>query len=947
MKNVKRSFLLILCLILSFSYQGSADCPTNVKHNTWWEAITGKEWVKQIKVQAIKGQGIDGYFNPKIRVCDYGGKSNCYDLEGGKSCRQIYGTQATGAGVSAAAFIDWEGDKTSINAEIAEGLGWEWADGVTDEEKIKFANSPKICACSQKAACMMKGSVLKYAPLLAAQIVNIFTHQGNVKNLCDACYQTKVKCAPIPLAPGPPPFCRQLEMSSTQVRIVPIADKDNDYFDPRVKVIVGNLKEQDGSIGQKLNFPDQYGRNNSKKHNPVLGKDGVEHYFKTYREKNKLCAEYHGTKGIDDDDKNLQFKRCFPSPAAPEPQILEIASGELQVKVKMNSDTCNKYGNYSHGFCTFSVGEREKRVGPFFFQVVKPAIVEQIPNNKNEYYKVLEKILGNNEQFKILGKYSYTPNILVGCSGSTNFYKLADFNQERLKECPVDNLGQPEIEVRYEKNANSKMLCLSGWKPDPEEFILNREGEDKINTLKLMGASYSTYDTVYSRESNQVYYFPRNKLEDLLLTKIQSELDEMIFNRKGYVSIPEENKRRSNCSVKSDSEMDVKDKANCKLAYELIDGEHKESCNNDREDGCICFDNACSRSTQYVDKYAGKKDKQFYLRYEEVSYEENGKRQNALQLKDRPHRVNRSEVFYADKLCRFDLSALKEKVRSIIIRQLNERKEKLESKNEKPYGVKSSGYTDDLSDYKYVEIEAWGGGEAGHIAGQAGSQENRIGMAGDYIKAKLEIDSNYPVIQVKVTEGGGGYEGDILYKDGGPTIIKMCKDKTERDCQDLITAAGGGKHKRYGQGMQKKETKVHRSLKQGETQDIKIVKVEDIKDQDKKVAYIENGMIKYESVRCDNLDSNNANSSSKHGAGGCIDKNGRGKNYSKGASGYAKVKPILGEIDKTKINDVVEKLVDKLESIKNINIDDKIIKVLDSDIIRTIEQEIRKELLTG
>lgn len=60
-----------------------------------------------------------------------------------------------------------------------------------------------------------------------------------------------------------------------------------------------------------------------------------------------------------------------------------------------------------------------------------------------------------------------------------------------------------------------------------------------------------------------------------------------------------------------------------------------------------------------------------------------------------------------------------------------------------------------------VEIEAWGSGEAGHIKdtpincrSSVCSTESRAGMPGDYIKAKLEIDPNYPVIKVKVTEGG-------------------------------------------------------------------------------------------------------------------------------------------------------------------------------------------------
>ncbi len=108
MKSVRFNFSLILLLIFGLSYQGYADCPPFVKSNTWFEGMLVGNLVKEVKIIAIKDQGVNSYFNPKIRVCAHDGKSYCYDLQSGKSCRQIYGTQSTGAGVSAAAFIDWE-----------------------------------------------------------------------------------------------------------------------------------------------------------------------------------------------------------------------------------------------------------------------------------------------------------------------------------------------------------------------------------------------------------------------------------------------------------------------------------------------------------------------------------------------------------------------------------------------------------------------------------------------------------------------------------------------------------------------------------------------------------------------------------------------------------------------------------------------------------------------
>ncbi|WP_341810945.1 hypothetical protein [Wolbachia endosymbiont (group B) of Chesias legatella] len=957
MKNVKLNFLLIFSLIFCLSYQGYADCPPLVESNTTLEAGGKKalegflaiftfgtkgsfkvdeKLYQYITVRQVKDQGIDGYFNPKIQVCDYEGKDNCYILPSGTSCRQIYGTQDTGGGVSAAVFIDWEGDKTSVNAKIADSLEWEWADNVTDEEKTKFAKSPKICACSQKGACM--GSSAWFSRVLQGE--NIF-RPGDMENVCDTCSswnkgKQKIKCAPVPLAPGPPPFCEQLAMSPPQVRIVPITNEENDYFHPRVGVIIGELKER-----RELPFPRVISSNkNIQSATYSIPDKDTHHHFKTYRKKGQLCTEYYGTE-IEESKRKLQFPaRCFPAPPAPKIEEVSIpkpneGKGEntLKVKMKMSENVCtyDARGTHSNGICTFYVNKNSPTyVGHLPLKVVKPAIVAKTTdssNSKSDIDSVIEGILKNNSQFEVLEKYGYVPDIETECKELQN------------GKCKLDGSGYPKVEIKYKENPKSKMLCLSGWQPEPEEFVL--EKESKLISLKSMGARYNKYNTVYSKESDQLYYFPCNETIEVL-AQPQDALNEIIFNKKGYISIPAENKSRDNCMAKEDKEVDTKQNCDkCKIVYELTDGKYEEKNCNHGDDGCLCFDGVCSRSTQYVDK----NDKLFYLRYEEVDCKdkdgktvknEKGEIQKCTQLKNQPIKANRTEVFYADKLCRFDLDGLKKRLREIIIAQLKHKKKIIEDRDQKLYEL-GDGYTDDLSMYDYVEIEAWGGGEAGHIADKAQSTVSRLGMPGDYIKAKLKINPNYPYIKVKVTERGGGQEDDESNKDGGPTLIKMCRDSSETICKDLITVAGGGTYRTYG-GRDYKDTIIHeQSLKLKE----EIKKGDKLNSsKDNKIAYIENGEIGYKDVtKCSK---NYVNKT--YGAGGCI--NESSKSYSKGAPGYANIKPIFEEINEKrvkKIDDAIDKMIQNPDDITGI--DDSLINKLDQKIIYTIKEEIKKELL--
>jgi|GEM_PF-5635212 len=968
MRSVRLNFLFIFFLTFGLSYQGYADCPPFVESNTELEAGGKKGWegflkiislgtagsfkvdeklYKYITVKQVKDQGIDGYFNPRIKVCDYEG-NNCHELYNRTSCQKIYGTQGSGAGVSAAVFIDWEGDKTKAAGEIAQGLEWDWADNVTDEEKVKFAHSPKICACSQKGACM-SGISSWGAKFFSG--ANIF-RPGEMAKVCDTCYQTKVKCAPVPLAPAPPPFCKQLAMSPPQVRIVPITNEENDYFDPKVKVIIGDLIGKDGEAGEKLDFPRRYKKDKAGesstpdevRERSILDRDGTTHYFETYREKNKLCTEYRGTEK-EKSQRKLQFPaRCFPVPPAPEPEVVEVVNeNTLKIKVEMSRENCMKQANGSYsddGYCTFNISfdasEDRKKIDPRSFRVVKPRIVKKTTKSNDDESNitdVIEGILSNNPQFKILEKYGLTPNIGIQFPDGKDYSitNSTEGNEIKPTKLELDDMGLPKIEVRYmrvkdQENSKRKMLCLSGWRPEPEEFVLkkkSKKGETKIISLKSMGVKYIKYNTVYSKESNQLYYFPCNETTDVL-AKSQDELDKIIFNKRGYISIPEKNTNRNNCIVEKDDEMDTKQDCNkCKIVYKLIDGKREGECEQG-QDGCICLGKACSRSTQYLNK---KNNKPFYLRYKEVDCKDkDGEIQKCTQLKDQLVKANRTEVFYADKLCRLDLKNVGERVLEVIKKRLNNKNPSLPTKLYKFLG--NNDYTDDLSQYDYIEIEAWGGGGAGYFSQSGGL----AGMPGDYIKVRLKIDPDHPIIRVEVGKGG------VSYQSGKPTLVEMC-DLHKQNCLPLITVGGGGYDARSW-----KKTEVHaENLKLKENIVRSRGSAANLSKKDKQIAYIEDGRMKYKDVeecREDYVDG-------AYGAGGCIDKS-RGT-YSRGSPGYAEInakKTDYEEIDYEKVDKEVEEIIDAL--VKNPGSDPHVsdlIKKLYPKIIEKIKDEIEKELL--
>lgn len=945
MKNVSIK-IFILSLIFIISHEVYADCSGTVKFTTgaeiaanqagkgfgnfitlkWKDLNFDEKMLQYISVYAIKNQGVNGYFNPKIKVCNYEGY-DCHELYSGISCQKIYGTQDSGAGVSAATFIDWEGNKTKPGTKIADGLEWTWAKNITDDEKEKFANSPKICVCSQKGACTEH---FWQWNVQVSKGENIF-RPGELSNVCDTCEwsqgKQKIRCAPIPLEPGPPPFCDQLPSSLPEIKVVPV--QNNDYFEPQLRVIGGHLKE-----AKHLSFS-----NHSQE--KLITEGNHTYYFKTERKDNQLCAEYYGTKEIK--EENLEFTRCFLSPNAPQPQGITSSGNKLTFTIKMTKEMCKHHdgeyydGEYN-GICTITLSkETDKKIGPLSFKIVTP----KMRNTKNDTDKVDPNEKDYNQVFKETLRTSKTPNIFntlkqYDCAPKVIREKKSEVPSDKKGNIPLlDKNGDLNVRFIYEtENKQGKMLCVSGWKPTPDEYIFIKE--QKPVRLISLGSTYAQYIAVYSEESNRIHYVTDNKTTDLS-DKTQEELDTIVFDHEGYMLIPGKN----TCIVNKDNEVikKAKEKNDCSIAYKLIDQEHKQSCKKEQstckeESGYSCNGNKCIRSTKYVEK---ENNELFYLPFE---------KQEDNYVKKRPIKVDATEVFYADDLCTFDLKGLKENISSIMERYLKSTKSKRESENNKTFEFgNDSNYTSNLSQYKYVEIEAWGGGEAGHIAGKAYSTKNttRIGKPGDYIKAKLKIDKGYPFFRIKVTEGGGGIKDRIQNKDGGPTIIEICPSSDHSNCKELITIRGGGDYHQYG-GDTYNKTKIHRELQEGEDlhiteigKDLPITKGDDL-NNNKKIAYIENGKISLETVNICEMDY----MSNRYGAGGCIDE--ETGTYGRGKAGGAIIKPIMEEIPMVKIEETIDKLLEDKNG-NNISTEEyDIIKIIDANIDTNIHEKIKEKI---
>ncbi len=888
MKCVRLRFLILL-LMFCMPYQGYTSCDNKFLSDTlttiedmgnkvkefaknlftlnFENLVFNKKLLEFIKVRAVKS---NSFFNSRIEVCDYVG-NRCTELPVDTSCHPVYGIQETGGGVSAKVFIDW--NSTQKGEKIVEegdkdGLEWEWAEGVTEAEQKKFADSPKICACSQKDAC-------------ATGLLSSGT------NFCDTCewegVRQTIKCVPLPRAPNPPPFCEHLPCySSEQVDVIPVKDTDNDYIFPKVRVRVGkDIQELDvqnsRSQPQQLNFKE------------------VPHYFKTDRRNGRICARYCGTKKADCDLAAKFPERCFPAPHAPQPEIEEVVDNDtLKIKMRMSERSCNriqqsKYNN--GGYCTFDINRHGRWIGDSFLRVIKP----KMKHEENTTDRLLKELLDKSKKFLFLRQNKCIPDVEGGYDENT---KVIQYKYKEASE-----------------SDRAKMLCISGWQPDPEESMLvDENNEESFIWLRLEGTKYVKCPAVYSLQSHKMF---DDKCKDAELP--QEKLDKVAFDIAGNIFFPD-SRGAASCTADSGKEAGNGLTNEKCTVYKLKDSQTYIKKNNSEEHIGMFGADGKFNMGKYLEVHSNKPP---------------------VLIK-----VDNSEVFYADKLCTFDLNNLKKGIVKIVMDKINNEKSEI-SKREIQEVISTKRNSGNLSKYEYVDIEVWGNGEDGKLVkselGKNGkfvesklwnnsraelkkesinkSSGSRPGKPGDYIKVSLRVDKHYPFIS-------------YYYDDNESIIVQMCNQY--KKCKSLMQVAGG---RRYGNAktMMYSDRDIDH-LKIGQ-ETIVQVNIGNTSQRNNQILYIQDGKVEYGHIKnCGDRIQN------KYGAGGCIDDiNNKSGNGSRGA---VKITPIYRQTTEEEAESIIDNFINNI--VNDQNLDSSLIKGLDTEAIKQIiDNEIKQELSCG
>ncbi|GHM58193.1 MAG: hypothetical protein sL5_03100 [Candidatus Mesenet longicola] len=409
MKNVKFKIIIkLLCIFIILI------TPFDV-YASFWDDIGAFFSGDLFKIRTKTPNSMktsDGFFNPKIKVCR-GNYTYCDDMADG-DCEGVGMTYAR-------AYVDWE------------------------------AEEPKICAC-QVLTCY--DTVAKVLIGLTSPIVGgiavLATLDKDYSKECIADPQ----CIPIPLAPGPPPFCDQFK-ASPEIRIVPVTARNQSFFQPKIRVIIGSqTRNLDVSTdGREHSYPIEY--------------DGEKYTFKTYREEDQLCADFY-----DNSSDIMLGNQCFPMPKIGKPELIPLdeEGNEIRLDVTANPKLINldkvkvKIPGYNHNPITLAYGQ-EYNINGLRLGLGKP----KVDSDRN-------LIIGTNDN-----------NGKVTCLFSLPSWSSDEYVLKRGRIFKyLKSSGKQFNDYRIVPIGDKDQYIPCGRNPKD----LNTMGQDELDSIKRFGDSY-------------------------------------------------------------------------------------------------------------------------------------------------------------------------------------------------------------------------------------------------------------------------------------------------------------------------------------------------------------------------------------------------------------------------------------------------------------------------
>ncbi len=504
LRNVKSMVVLVSLLVL-FVHALSEDA------RAWFDSTCCHTAVK-----GINWNTPDAYFNPIVRVCNKQFPKECRNLSlYGERCKYVFPTIAKlyldAVKTTDADGIEYDTGELQVCAFTVVACDPNvFKDLVAAIVGIIAAIIVVAISVFSFGAGFQVGIIVSVAVAGSGAAVVAGVHAGvEVGSGIGAGFSgehpnrmAKIDCFPMPLAPGPPPFCDTFQRFPS-IRVMPVQYKlFNDdppgtvistLSAPKVKIALGyGIKTcadgskvrsyvpcEDGSVGSVVDTVRVFDVDHDEEMEETISNEGYTYNLKIKYDipVGQICVKYRLTGGTDEFD---EYVRCIPAPTVPRP-IVSMPSGASisnpSIDVRFEGLGDDRVYNISRG---------------------NPQTLFHDSVDLNAFYP------------SINDTRDFSSNI--ECSGDKNDDGTCEGNE-------------PPSEVSYKDTSSGNVLCLEGYHGG--EYYTKDRGDVRRVTLG--------HDVYYLRdEFFDIEELKKGILPDIDLTVDvedlkQSELDTMVF----------------------------------------------------------------------------------------------------------------------------------------------------------------------------------------------------------------------------------------------------------------------------------------------------------------------------------------------------------------------------------------------------------------------------------